>query len=242
MVDVIEGLGRYRRKIYIVMPEHTVIQQAVYFHGSPGEGGELAEKLGGRMAGQLKDARAGLAILEVEDWNRDLSPWRAQGISAEAGDFAGSGREYLEDLCSEVIPGLEKKYGWGCSGFRRILGGYSMGGLFALFAVLENSFFQDMISVSGSLWYDGIMEYLSKDTQGEGQALSRERRAYFSLGKREPKSRNPRMAKVGKQTEAILEMLKVQGFSVYFEWNPGSHFQEALERMEQGISYMIKND
>lgn len=233
-VDVIEDIGKYHRRIYVFLPENRIIKQIIYFHGTPGDGKGMAEKLWERMKPQMTEADTGIVMLEVEDWNRDLSPWYARGIFFKGEDFAGGGKDYLLDLCGQVIPEIERQYQHVFSIERRIIGGYSMGGLFALYAMCESSLFTDLISVSGSLWYDGLKTYISEHICGK-----RDWRAYFSLGRNEPKTRNSRMRMVGEQTIAIQEMLGQQGISTYFEWNPGNHFQDVPERIEKGIRYML---
>jgi len=235
--DVIENLGAYRRRIFVYLPESGMIRQMVYFHGTPGDAREFGDGLWENLEAFFGGTGAGLVVLEVEDWNRDLSPWPAEGISKRGEDFAGGGNAYLEDLCCQVIPRIEGRYAELSCMQRRMIGGYSMGGLFALYAMLESPMFTDMISVSGSLWYDGIVEYVSGKIAGEGETL--QRRGYFSLGQREPKTRNPKMRRVGEQTAVIRGMMAEQGFPVHFQWNPGSHFYDELGRIERAIRFML---
>lgn len=265
MVDVIENLGNYHRKIFVFLPENTVTRQIIYFHGTPEDGKGLAEKLWGKMEDRMRETGTSLVMLEVENWNRDLSPWWAERLFFKGEDFSGGGKEYLMDFCGQVVPSIERWYQGEGSVERRMIGGYSMGGLFALYALCESQIFTDMISVSGSLWYDGIKAYVSEQMCGKEHCFAREKRAthrggsfgtvkgevhkeivsdvqrnaYFSLGEKEPKSRNSRMKQVGENTLSIQEMMGKQGISTYFEWNPGNHFQDVLERIEKGIQYML---
>lgn len=251
-VGVVEGLGKYHRRIFTYFPENLGVKQVVYFHGMPGDASNLVKKLRSYLNPLFRVAETGLVILEVEDWNRDLSPWPAEGIFRKGEGFPGGGKAYLEDLCGQVIPEIEERYAVMSSVQRRIIGGYSMGGLFALYAMMESPIFTDMISVSGSLWYEGIVEYVSEKAAGggkmsglqeclrrEGECFAGRGRAYFSLGQREPKTRNPAMRRVGEQTAAIVELMAQTGFSVYFQWNPGNHFQDELKRMEHSIRFML---
>lgn len=233
--DVIENLGAYRRRIFVYLPD-TEVRQLVYFHGTPGDGRQLGEGLWENLETFFHETGAGLVMLEVEDWNRDLSPWPAEGVSPRGEDFAGGGRAYLEDLCRQVIPQVEGQYAQLSHIQRRMIGGYSMGGLFALYAMLESPIFTDIISVSGSLWYEGIVEYVSGKIAGEGEMPGR---GYFSLGQREPKTRNPRMKRVGEQTAAIRDIMAERGFPVHFQWNPGNHFQDELGRIERAMRFML---
>lgn len=250
-MDLIEGLGMYHRKIYVCLPDNVMVTQLIYFHGTPGDVKNMTEKLWESLEQACGKADMGLVMLEVEDWNRDMSPWRAERLFTKGDDFAGQGEEYLMDLCHQVIPKLESRYVGRILAERRIIGGYSMGGLFALYAMMESPVFTDMISVSGSLWYDGIIDYVKEKVSGAMEITRSQNRyaqghrifdlpvsAYFSLGQREPKVRNARMKRVWKQTAAICDMMEEWGIPVYFQWNQGNHFQDELARIERGIRFM----
>lgn len=251
-VDVIQDLGKYHRRIFVFLPENKVVKQLIYFHGTPEDGKGLAKELWSKIEERMRQTGTGLIMLEVENWNGDLSPWCAERVFPKGEDFSGGGREYLEDLCGQVIPELESRYQGEVIIERRIIGGYSMGGLFALYAICESRMFTDLISVSGSLWYDGMKEYVSEQMNPGGNYFEREsrgygerrlsqikNRAYFSLGQKEPQIRNARMSRVGEQTMVIKGMLEQQGMHVHFEWNKGNHFQNVSRRIEKGIMYML---
>ena len=251
-IDQLRGVGACLPETTVYLPASVEIRQMIYFHPSPGNVRKIGDELWRSLRKDFSRKGAGLVMFEVEDWNHDLSPWPAERIFREGEGFAGGGRDYLEDLCGQVIPEIEGRYAEISYIQRRAIGGYSMGGLFALYALLKSPLFTDLISVSGSLWYEGIVEYISERAGREGKVsglqedLRREEeynrgrgRAYFSLGQREPKTRNPVMRRVGEQTAAIVELMKEWGFCVHFEWNPGNHFRDELGRMERAIRYML---
>ena len=63
------------------------------------------------------------------DWDTDLSPWPADFIM-HGGGFGGGADGYARFLTGDVIPFAEGILGVS----RRVVAGYSMGGLFALYA------------------------------------------------------------------------------------------------------------
>ena len=78
-----------------------------------------------------------LAVFEAADWNRDFSPWPAPAAFGAA-DFAGAGGETLDWLLRVCVPYVEAD----CAGERpRFLGGYSLAGLFALWASTQTDLF-----------------------------------------------------------------------------------------------------
>ena len=82
------------------------------------------------------------------DWFRDLSPWTAPPVFGDTafGDGAQGTLEKVLKLTGE--PG--RQY---------ILGGYSMGGLFALWAAYQTDAFAGVAAVSPSVWFPGFAEY-----------------------------------------------------------------------------------
>ena len=114
----------------------------------------------------------------------------------------------------------------------KLLLGYSLGGLFALWAGTRTADFPLLASVSGSLWYDGWCEYLEANP-------CRGQRVYLSLGEKEPKARNPRMARVGDCTEKTEALLRASGVETTLEWNPGGHFNEPEARMARAVRALL---
>ena len=169
-----------------------------------------------------------LSTVELEDWIVDLMPWPDGNISRdpEAGKHA---QETLQYILMELVPELQQRFG----PLPVILGGYSLGGLFALWAGTRTDAFPLLASVSGSLWYDGWCEYLEANP-------CRGQRVYLSLGEKEPKARNPRMARVGACTEKTEALLRASGVETTLEWNPGGHFKQPVRRTAKGIAWLLE--
>lgn len=165
---------------------------------------------------------------QVPDWNRDLSPWPEKGLF-RGGNFGGGAGRVLEELKRELsVRGADTPMG---------IAGYSLAGLFALYALFETGLFQGAASASGSLWYPGFLEY-AKDKMKEG-AQGQRRCVYLSLGEREPKARNPVMQTVGANTQAVYDLLAAQKETrCHFQWNPGGHFDDPGKRTAHGINWL----
>ena len=170
-----------------------------------------------------------LLAFPAQDWDRELTPWRAPGLRGKDPDFGGEGEAFLEKLLaavSEAEAALPEKPK------TRLLLGYSLAGLFALWAGTRTDAFPLLASVSGSLWYDGWCQYL------EGHPCLG-KRVYLSLGDKEPKARNPRMARVGECTERTEALLRSSGLETTLEWNPGGHFNEPEARMARAVRALL---
>ena len=159
--------------------------------------------------------------LEVEDWNRDLSPWTAPPVFGRV-PFGGEARKTLDALLSDVLPRFDPA-------LPRLLGGYSLSGLFALWASYECECFAGVAAASPSVWFPGWDEY--------ADARVPRGMAYLSLGDREARTRNPQMATVA---DAIQRQARrFEGIPSKFEWNPGNHFVDADIRMAKGFAWLI---
>ncbi len=177
-----------------------------------------------------------LACFASDDWNRDYSPWIAPAPFAKEPPFAGGGAETLEWIRTTLLPELTARTGGTFPLQAAAILGYSLAGLFALWAFYESGLFGMAGSCSSSLWFDGWKEYAAAHTAPAGS------RVYLSLGDREEKSRNPRMAAVGDATRRMAGLL--QGDSnvteVTLEWNAGGHFNEVPQRIAKGLMWLMK--
>ena len=173
-----------------------------------------------------------LVSVEGADWDRDLSPWPAEGVF-RGQRFTGGGEDYLERFTGELIPALEGKLPR--MPRRRILAGYSLAGLFSLWAAYRCDRFDAIASVSGSLWYDGFLDFMR-----ENAVSTSVKGIYLSLGDREKNAKNPRMAKVEETTGEAAALLRERtGLPVPFELNPGGHFRDVPERIARALVYLV---
>ena len=181
----------------------------------------------------LKEPRPVLAVISGADWNRELSPWPAPGVFRSAGDFGGEGPDFLDMLTGQIVPLTEAQLGFVPAS--RGIAGYSLAGLFALWSVFQTDIFDRAASVSGSLWFDGFINYMKSSALPNGL-----RQIYLSLGDREKNARNQRMAAVEDCTRQAAELLRKRNIPVIFEMNPGGHFQEIPGRIARGISQLME--
>ena len=180
----------------------------------------------------LKEPKPALAAVSGVDWNRELSPWPAPGVFRGGGDFGGAGPAFLDILTGQIIPLTEAQLGF--APVSRAVAGYSLAGLFALWSVFQTDAFDRAASVSGSLWFDGFMDYVKSSAPPSGL-----RQVYLSLGDKEKNARNQRMAAVEDCTRRTAELLRKWDIPVMFEMNPGGHFQDISDRIARGISQLM---
>jgi len=170
-----------------------------------------------------------LAVLPVEDWFRDLAPWRAEPAFGKQA-FGDGAADTLARLLDEVIPSLERER----PGERSyVLGGYSLAGLFSLWAAYQTDRFAGVAAVSPSVWYPGWIEYAA-------ERPIRTPRVYLSLGLREEKTKNRAMAAVGDNLRTQHRLLSQAGVRCRLDWNPGHHFMDSDRRVARGLAWLLE--
>lgn len=190
----------------------------------PGEDGALCSALSGRAYS--------LVSVAVPDWNAALSPWPAPRAFPKGEDFGGRSGAFLRDLQQKILPEAEASLGF--SPGVRLLAGYSLAGLFALYALTKTDCFSGIACVSGSLWYDGFLEFFEQALPGLSP-----RPVYLSLGEREAHTKNARLAQVLSCTQRAHSLLLQAGFPSVFQLNPGNHFVDFAPRMARAVSWLL---
>lgn len=167
------------------------------------------------------------------DWNHDMVPWDSPPAFKNAEPCTGGADDYLRLLTKEIIPTAEKELA-GVPSWRGIAG-YSLAGLFALYAIYRTDLFSRVGSMSGSLWFPGMKEYIfSHEPKRRPDCI------YFSLGDKESKARNPVLRSVRQNTEEIRTFYQDKGIDTVFQLNPGSHYNHAAERTAAGIAWLLR--
>lgn len=172
-----------------------------------------------------------VAITDL-DWNHDMAPWDAPPVFKNGPSCTGGADGYLRLLTDTILPAVEKELpGTPCW---RGLAGYSLAGLFAVYAMYRTDLFSRFASMSGSFWFPGIQEYIfTHGVKCPPECL------YFSLGDKESKTHNPVFRTVRENTEAIETYFRSKGFRTTFRLNPGNHYNHTAERTASGIAWLL---
>ena len=169
---------------------------------------------------ELADADFRMIAVRVPDWNRDLSPWTAPAVFGKEG-FGDGAADFLEETLP-LCPEDKTCY----------IGGYSLAGLFALWAAYRTSRFAGVAAASPSVWFPGFTDFMQAN-RIQSKAV------YLSLGDREEKAKNPVMATVGSRIREAEGILKAQGIPCALEWNPGNHFRDADIRTAKAFAWVL---
>ena len=175
-----------------------------------------------------------LVTISGLQWNQELSPWPVETVVSRDDNFAGEACHWLPKLTGEVVPQVESLLdappAWRC------LAGYSLAGLFAVWAAFHCDVFTRILSASGSMWYPGWLEYAR-----EHEPAAPLQGVYLSVGDKESTSRNAVLQTVGERTRQLADLMARRGIPSQFELNPGNHFKNPPLRVAKGIKWLLEN-
>ena len=173
-----------------------------------------------------------LVAISDLDWNHDMVPWDSPPAFKNSEPCTGGADDYLHLLTEEIIPAAEKEIN-GVPRWRGIAG-YSLAGLFALYAIYQTDLFSRIGSMSGSLWFPRMKDYIfSHEPKRWPDCM------YFSLGDKESKTRNPILRSVRQNTEEIHAFYQSKGIDTVFQLNSGNHYDHAAERTAAGLCSLL---
>ena len=195
-----------------------------------------------------------LVNVGVDLWEENFSPWCAPRVFAKGPNFGDGAQKTLDTLINQVIPWTESELTE--SPAYRMLVGYSLAGLFSLWAGVSQQVargcqhdataphvnapaatFQRIGAVSGSFWFPGLLDYVDQQLSGGVVGLTH---AYLSLGDREARTPNPQIMHVRENAELLASKLENAGITSTFELNRGNHFQNVEGRMQKALDWLVK--
>lgn len=165
------------------------------------------------------------------NWEAELSPWAAGNLFKYSEMFTGAADVYLQFLTQQVLPQAEA----GLNGILwRGLAGYSLAGLFTVYALYKTDLFIRAASMSGSLWYPGFKDFALQNT-----LYIAPQHLYFSLGDKEARARNQYLKTVQQCTEELAAHYRSLGINTCYELNPGGHYRDIISRSAAGIKWIL---
>ena len=188
---------------------------AVYVHMSAEEAGALA------------DERWSVVAIDGADWGCDLTPWPAKAVFRGQPNFAGGADAHLKRLTERIVPMVEHVL----KPRSRMLAGYSLAGLFAVYAALQSEMFPLVASASGSMWYPDFEAFAEQSGRVPDCV-------YFSVGEREKLGRNAAFRSIEDCTKRVCSLLESRGARTVFELNPGGHFDDPAGRMRRAVEWL----
>lgn len=209
-----------------VYPALAENKPVIYLTTYNDDGGEIYEEI---QKGSYTDFT--LVTVSGLNWEAELSPWAAGNLFKYSEMFTGGADAYLQFLTQQVLPQAE-------AGLNRILwrglAGYSLAGLFTVYALYKTDLFSRAASMSGSLWYPGFKDFALQNT-----LCKTPQHLYLSLGDKEARARNQYLKTVQQCTEELAAHYRSLGINTFYELNPGGHYRNIISRSAAGIKWLL---
>lgn len=182
-----------------------------------------------RQITELAKAPFVLATIELEDWMVDLMPWPDGNVSRDP-EAGKHGQDTLDYVLTALVPELQQRHG----PLPVILGGYSLGGLFALWASMQTDTFKAIAAASPSVWIHNWLPFAQRHA-----TLAND--IYLSLGDQEEHVRNQAIARVGNHLREQYQMIQNQIGTVHttLVWEKGGHFADNEARLARAFAWCI---
>ena len=179
---------------------------------------------------ELSPAPFVLATIELEDWMLDLMPWPDANISREP-EAGKHGQDTLQYVLLSLIPELQGRFG----PLPIIFGGYSLGGLFALWASAQTDIFKAVAAASPSVWIKDWIPFARKHVPMADAV-------YLSLGDQEEHMKNQAIARVGDNLRTQYSLLQEQlgPNQCTLVWEQGGHFNDNEGRLARAFTWCIE--
>ena len=166
-----------------------------------------------------KSESSNILIQMVDDHD-----WNAAAVFGNEG-FGDGADKTLTEILGLTADGKKNYY----------IGGYSLAGLFALWAAYQTDIFAGVAAASPTIWFPDFLDYMKEDT-------IRTEKDYLSIGDREEKTRNPVMATVGDRIREAHDLLAECGTVCTLEWNQGNHFKEPDLRTAKAFAWLLSEE
>ena len=209
-----------------------------------------------------------LVNVGVDLWEENFSPWCAPRVFAKGPNFGDGAQKTLDTLINQVIPWAESELAE--SPAYRMLVGYSLAGLFSLWAGVSQQVARGCQhdtatapqlsalapSQPGAPHVDAPVATFQRIGAVSGsfwfpglldyvdQQLNGGAvgltHVYLSLGDREARTPNPQIMHVRENAELLASKLENAGITSTFELNRGNHFQNVEGRMQKALDWLVK--
>ncbi len=213
-----------------VFPAAEPGRPIIYLHTFGQEGSKVEQALQ-----RKKSPDCTLAAVSNLAWDHDMAPWDCPPLSKLDTPCTGGADDYLAVLLDRIMPEAERDLteapAW------RGIAGYSLAGLFAVYAVYRTDRFSRVASMSGSLWFPGLKEYIFSH-----EPKVRPDYVYFSLGDKESRTKNPYLSTTQENTAQIQAFYAEQGIDSVFVLNPGNHYVNAVDRTAAGLDWILRKE
>lgn len=172
--------------------------------------------------------------VHVDRWFDELAPWPAPPVFGKT-PFGNGAAKTLDSL-RQIVSEEQQRMATSVEAMMKvIIGGYSLAGLFALWAGYQpDQPFDAVVAASPSVWYQDWLDYAAAHQPLSGTF-------YLSLGDREERSRTPILTTIASAIRRQQQLLEQAHVVNTLEWNSGNHFQDNGQRTAKGFVWTMEN-
>ena len=153
----------------------------------------------------------------------DYTPWKAAALRDGAPDFGGQANAYHEHLFGGLLDKLHSLYR--LDETRLAYGGYSLGGLVAVYSLFSFDKVSCVFSICGSFWYPDFVTYCKDENVKNLDCL-----LYLQNGQTEGAHHINRLAQAPAYAEQIHTDLQKRYPKGQFVFDPYGHHEQVAER------------
>lgn len=153
----------------------------------------------------------------------DYTPWKANALKSGNPDFGGRADSYHQKLFNRILAEIRQHY---LIDDKRIAyGGYSLGGLAAVYSLYSDHEIPCVFSICGSFWYPGFTDYCRTQDLKNKDCL-----VYLQNGKTEGANHSNRLSKAPFYAEEIHRLIQKEILTMCSIFDPYGHHEALKER------------
>lgn len=175
-------------------------------------------------------------LIDSEDRLADYTPWPAPSLDTRFPDFSGKADLYLKWITDVLLPYISQNYSTKNSPNSRALVGYSLAGLFDLYALCKTEFFGTITALSPSVWYENFTEYFKENL------LNTPKTVMIVGGEDEGKGKKNLLQYAGRDILLVKTIIESRSeIQLTFELDQYGHHQNVKQRYESVFDFLVKN-
>lgn len=163
-----------------------------------------------------------------------FTPWKAPNLRPSMPDFGGKLDEYHNQVFEHLLPELLCKYSIDES--KISYGGYSLGGLAAVYSMYTSTVPSIIFSLCGSFWYPQFLDYCESHT-----ILNKKASLYLQNGKAEGSKHNDILSNAPILSAKLHKLLSDKLDKVTSVFDEYGHHENIAGRYENLIEWLKEN-
>ena len=163
-----------------------------------------------------------------------FTPWKAPNLRPSMPDFGGKLNEYHNQVFEHLLPELLCKYSIDES--KIAYGGYSLGGLAAVYSMYTSTAPSIIFSLCGSFWYPQFLDYCESHT-----ILNKKASLYLQNGKAEGSKHNDILSNAPILSAKLHKLLSDKLDKVTSVFDEYGHHENIKGRYANLIDWLKEN-